>query len=123
MLTTSSYNELKNAQIAIEELNAKKPSIFRKFINIIKLTRQLQFGYQYMGSLIMDEDPDKFNPMSQDDYILSVYYREIENLKTDKKFLDLKELLKTYKQLSYANISKLALGENPVELVGPTLVR
>ena len=123
MLTTSSYNELKNAQIAIEELNAKKPSIFRKFINIIKLTRQLQFGYQYMGSLIMDEDPDKFNPMSQDDYILSVYYREIENLKTDKKFLDLKKLLKTYKQLSYANISKLALGENPVELVGPTLVR
>ena len=76
-----------------------------------------------MGSLIMDEDPDKFNPMSQDDYILSVYYREIENLKTDKKFSDLKELLKTYKQLSYANISKLALGENPVELVGPTLVR
>ena len=123
MLTTSSYNELKNAQIAIEELNAKKPSIFRKFINIIKLTRQLQFGYQYMGSLIMDEDPGKFNPMSQDDYILSVYYREIENLKTDKKFLDLKELLKTYKQLSYANISKLALGENPAELVGPTLVR
>jgi hypothetical protein len=123
MLTTSSYNQLKNAQIAIEKLNVTKPSIYRKFINIIKLTRQLQFGYQYMGSLIMDEDPVKFNPMFQDDYVLSVYYREIENLKTDKKFLDLKQLLKTYKQLSYANISKLALGENPTALVGPTLVR
>jgi hypothetical protein len=123
MLTTSSYNQLKNAQIAIEKLNVTKPSIYRKFINIIKLTRQLQFGYQYMGSLIMDEDPVKFNPMFQDDYILSVYFREIENLKTDKKFLDLKQLLKTYKQLSYANISKLALGENPTALVGPTLVR
>jgi hypothetical protein len=123
MLTTSSYNQLKNAQIAIEKLNVTKPSIYRKFINIIKLTRQLQFGYQYMGSLIMDEDPVKFNPMFQDDYVLSVYFREIENLKTDKKFLDLKQLLKTYKQLSYANISKLALGENPTALVGPTLVR
>jgi hypothetical protein len=123
MLTTSSYNQLKNAQIAIEKLNVTKPSIYRKFINIIKLTRQLQFGYQYMGSLIMDEDQVKFNPMFQDDYVLSVYFREIENLKTDKKFLDLKQLLKTYKQLSYANISKLALGENPTALVGPTLVR
>jgi hypothetical protein len=123
MLTTSSYNQLKNAQIAIEKLNVTKPSIYRKFINIIKLTRQLQFGYQYMGSLIMDEDQVKFNTMFQDDYVLSVYFREIENLKTDKKFLDLKQLLKTYKQLSYANISKLALGENPTALVGPTLVR
>lgn len=123
MLTTSSYNQLKSAQIAIGTLNSTKPSIYRKFINIIKLTRQLQFGYQYMGSLIMDEDPGKFNPRSQDDYVLSVYYREIKNLKTDIKFLDLKQLLKTYKQLSYANISKLALGENPEALVGPTLVR
>ncbi|MFF2447163.1 hypothetical protein ACFVSW_08660 [Neobacillus sp. NPDC058068] len=123
MLTTSSYNQLKSAQIAIGKLNSTKPSIYRKFINIIKLTRQLQFGYQYMGSLIMDEDPGKFNPRSQDDYVLSVYYREIENLKTDIKFLELKQLLKTYKQISYANISKLALGENPEALVGPTLVR
>ena len=40
-----------------------------------------------MGSLIMDEDTGKFNPKFQDDYVLSVYYREIEMLKTDKKFL------------------------------------
>ncbi|WP_404321770.1 hypothetical protein LG298_14930 [Cytobacillus firmus] len=123
MLTTSSYDQLKNAQMAIGKLKDAKPSIYRKFINIIKLTRQLQFGYQYMGALIMDEDPGKFNSTSKDDYVLSVYYREIEKLKTDKKFLDLQQLLKTYKQLSYANISKLALGEKPEALVGPTIVR
>lgn len=123
MLTTSSYNQLKNAQMAFEKLNAAKPSIYRKFINIIKLTRQLQFGYQYMGALIMDEDTGEFNSTSKDDYVLSVYYREIENLKTDNRFLDLQQLLKNYKQLSYANISKLALGEKPEALVGPTLVR
>lgn len=53
MLTTSSYDQLKNAQMAIGKLKDAKPSIYRKFINIIKLTRQLQFGYQYMGALIM----------------------------------------------------------------------
>lgn len=123
MIVTSSFNELKDTQMAIENLNATKPSIYRKFLNIIKLTRQFQYGYQYMGSLIMDEDSSKFHPMSQDDYVLSVYHREIEKLKTDNKFFDLKQFLKTYKQVSYANISKLALGESPKALVGPTVIR
>jgi hypothetical protein len=123
MVIASSYDELKNVQNAIENLNKTKPSIYRKFVNIIKLTRQFQYGYQYMGSLIMDEDPSKFHPASQDDYVLSIYHMEIEKLKTDNKFLELKQLLKTYKQVSYVNISKLALGENPKALVGPTLIR
>lgn len=123
MIVTSSFNELKDTQMAIENLNATKPSIYRKFLNIIKLTRQFQYGYQYMGSLIMDEDSSKFHPMSQDDYVLSVYHREIDKLKTDNKFFDLKQFLKTYKQVSYANISKLALGESPKALVGPTVIR
>ncbi|MBS4212927.1 MULTISPECIES: hypothetical protein [Neobacillus] len=120
MVIVSSYNELKNVQTAIEKLNA---SIYQKFINIIKLTRQFHYGYQYMGSLIMDEDPNQFQPMSQDDYVLSVYKKEIDKLKTDNKFLDLKQLLKSHQQLGYVNISKLALGENPQALVGPMVLR
>jgi hypothetical protein len=53
---------------------------------------------------------------------MSVYHREIEKLKTDEKFSELKQVLNKYKQVSYINISKLALGENPKELVGPTLI-
>ncbi|WP_413303701.1 hypothetical protein AA0X95_26625 [Bacillus sp. 1P10SD] len=123
MVIASSYNELKNALTAIENLNAKKPSIYQKFIRIIKLTRQFQYGYQYMGSLLMDEDTSESHPKSQDEYVLSVYHREIEQIKSDNKFSDLKQLLKAYKQVSYGNISKLALGENPRALVGPTIVR
>ena len=122
MVTASNYTQLKNAQIAIEKLQVTKPSIYKKFINIVKLTRQLHCGYQYMGSVIMDEDPSDFYPGSMDDYVLSVYQQEIEKLKTDDKFLELKHLLNKYKQISYANISKLALGENPQALVGPTLI-
>lgn len=123
MVIASSYNELKNALTAIENLNTKKPSIYQKFIRIIKLTRQFQYGYQYMGSLLMDEDTSEFHPKSQDEYVLSVYHGEIEKMKSDDKFSDLKLLLKAYKQVSYANISKLALGESPGALVGPTVVR
>ncbi|MFC4802261.1 hypothetical protein ACFPA1_23415 [Neobacillus sp. GCM10023253] len=120
MVIVSSYKELKNVQTAIEKLNA---SIYQKFINIVKLTRQFHYGYQYMGSLLMDEDSSHYEPATQDEYVLSVYYGEIEKLKTDNKFRDLKQLLNNYKQLGYVNISKLALGENPQALVGPTLIR
>ena len=122
MITGSNYTQLKDAQIAIEKLHVTKPSIYKKFINIVKLTRQLRCGYQYMGTVIMDENTSDFYPGSLDNYILSVYHREIEKLKTDEKFSELKQVLNKYKQVSYVNISKLALGENPKELVGPTLV-
>ena len=122
MVTESNYNQLENAKVAIEKLHLTKPDIYKKFINIIRLTRQLHCGYQYMGTVIMDEDPSDFYPRSLDDYVMSVYQREIEKLKTDERFTELKQVLNNYKQVSYVNISKLALGENPKELVGPILI-
>jgi hypothetical protein len=83
----------------------------------------MQFGYQYMGTLIMDEDPSNSMPKSQDDYVLTVYQKEIEALKADRHFYDLKELLNQYKLVSYKNISRLVLGENPKVLVGPIVIR
>lgn len=122
MIVSSDYDDLKDAQIAIANLNATKSSIYQMFLNIIHLTHQLQYGYQYMGALLMDEDPSDFRPKLQDDYVLSIYHQEIEKLKADKRFPELKQLLNSYKQISYANISKLTLGENPIELVGPTVI-
>ncbi|MFC3886329.1 hypothetical protein ACFOU2_23710 [Bacillus songklensis] len=122
MLVSANYDDLKDAKIAIENLSETKPSIYHIFLNIIELTRQLNYGYQYMGALLMDEDPSEFKPIGPDDYVLSVYHQEIEKLKKDEKFPELKKLLKEYKQVSYANISKLALGEPPKELAGPTVI-
>ncbi|MEK5440457.1 MULTISPECIES: hypothetical protein [unclassified Fredinandcohnia] len=119
MIVVASYKQLKDAQNAIENLNKTKPTIYKKFINIIKLTRRMQYGYQYMGSLIMGE----IQPMSSEDYVASVYQREVEKLRADAKFNELREMLNTHKQLSYVNISKLALGENPTALVGPSSIR
>ena len=123
MLVAPCLNELVTTKKAIEKLNETKPTLFRKFMNIIQLTRQLQFGYQFMGTLLMDEDPSGYYPSFKDDYVLSVYKREIENLKKDTRFQDLQQLLASYKKISYSNICKLALGINPKVLVGPTLIR
>ncbi|SEU05018.1 hypothetical protein SAMN05421676_11620 [Salinibacillus kushneri] len=123
MITSPSYKELLKAKKDIEELNSSKPAIHQKFLNVIKLTRQLQYGYQFLGCLIMDEDPGDFSPVSQDEYVLSVFEEQIENLKSDQSFNHLKSMLNDNKQVSYANICKLALGTSPTSLVGPTLVR
>ncbi|WP_026695879.1 hypothetical protein [Peribacillus kribbensis] len=123
MLSAASYSQLRDVQIAIEDFNNKKPSAFQQLLNIIHLTRQLQFKYQYMGSLLMDEDPGSSKPNLQNEYVLSVYKREIDQLKTDSIFADLKNLLQMYKEVSYANISRLAIGESPHALVGPILMR
>lgn len=123
MLTTSSFNDLLYAKKAFDELEATEPGIYQKFINIIQLTRQLQFRSQYMGALIMDEAPGKYRPEVHNDYVLNVYQQEVENLKTDQHAADLKQLLTTYKQIGYANISRLVLGKSPSFLVGPRMDR
>lgn len=123
MLVNSSIHELLDAQQSIEAFRKNEPIIYKKVMHMIYLTRQLQFGYQYMGCLLMDENPDKFQPVIQDEYILSVYQQEIEKLKQDKMVHDLKQLLSSYKQISYYVMCQLMLGTNPKLLVGPTVVR
>lgn len=123
MITTSSFSELMNAKSAIEELEATKPTLYKKFVHIIQLTRQMQFKFQYMGCLIMDEDPSKFRPRFQDDYVLTVYQNEVEKLKADNQVLDLKQLLAAYHLVGYATLCDLVMGKNPEVLVGPAIVR
>ena len=123
MIMTSSFNELMQAKHAIEELKTEKPVVYKKFAHIIHLTYQLQFKFQYMGSLIMDEDSTKHCPKVQDDYVLNVYQTEIKKLKADDEVLNLKQLLAEYKQLGYAKLSDLVMGKNPEVLVGPAVVR
>lgn len=123
MIAEPCYQELIHAKRAIDYLHSTKPALYNKFFNLIQLTRQLQYGYQYMGALIMDEESTKCCPTAQDDYVLSIYLKEIEKVKADNKFEELKSVLASYKKITYTNISKLVLGDNPSSLVGPIVVR
>lgn len=122
MLMTS-FSDLLQAKKALDDMQAQKPALFHRFINVIQLTRQLQYRFQYMGSLIMEEDTSKYEPSHQHDYVLSVYQKEVSKLKEDQNAQALQELFTNYKKLGYANISRLALGTNPRILVGPVVVR
>ncbi|GAA0431784.1 MAG: hypothetical protein ACQEWU_18615 [Bacillota bacterium] len=122
MIITSSYQDLLHAKQAIAKFKEDKPAVYQRFVHVIQLTRQLQFNFQYMGCLIMDEDAKKFRPAVQDEYILNVYNTEIEKLKEDQRVNDLKQLLHAYKQIGYSNLSGLVLGKKPISLVGPKVV-
>lgn len=122
MLITASINELVSAQKAINDLKTEKPEVYTNFTNIVLLTRQLQFKYQYMGCLIMDEEAESYCPSQKTDYVVNVYHQEIEKLKAQTKIAEVKELLSEYKQIGYSNLCKLVIGENPRLLVGPQVV-
>ncbi|MBP2078346.1 hypothetical protein [Oceanobacillus polygoni] len=122
MVITTNLNELVSAKEAIDELGHTKPELFQRFINVIQLTRQLQFNYQYLGCLIMDENPDKCTPTIRNTYVFSVFEQEIDKLKADTKIIELQDFLASYKQIGYANLCKLVIGENPRFLVGPQVV-
>ncbi|SDI09021.1 hypothetical protein SAMN05192534_12110 [Alteribacillus persepolensis] len=123
MITSPSYQELLEVKKAIDELNNTNPAIHQKFLNVIQLTRQMQYGYQFLGCFMMDEEAGDFHPVAQDEYVLSVFHEQVENVKTDRDFHHLQRMLNENKQVSYANICKIALGTNPTSLVGPTLIR
>ncbi|UOQ83614.1 hypothetical protein [Gracilibacillus salinarum] len=122
MIVTSSFQDLHVVKTDLAKLQNNYPNQFTKFINAIKLTRQLQYGFQYMGCLIMGEDAYRFLPQAQISYVLSIYEREMEKLKKDAEFSEVRQLLSDHKQISYDNICKLALGNKPEFLVGPVLV-
>jgi hypothetical protein len=123
MLTTTSFSELMHAKSDIKALQDTKPSLFQQFVHVIHLTRQLQFKTQYMGSLIMDEETNTFRPTLKDDYVLTVYQKEIAQLKSNEAITDLKKLLFDHCSMGYATISDLVLGVNPEVLVGPAIAR
>ncbi|WP_330949068.1 hypothetical protein [Virgibacillus sp. MG-45] len=123
MLTTTSFSELLRAQKAIENMRQAKPALYQKFVNVIQLTRQLQYKLQFLGCLIMDENPGKCTPAHQSEFVLALYQKEVEKLKMDETADDLLELLASYQKLGYATICRLALGTNPKVLVGPAVVR
>lgn len=56
MLVSANYDDLMDAKLAIKNLSTTEPSIYQMFLNIVELTRQLNYGYQYMGKLLMDEE-------------------------------------------------------------------
>lgn len=124
MIVTSSFQELKDAKGSINDLQKNYPVQYQQLINAIKLTRQLQYGLQYFGCFLLDEDCQDFTPPEpEESYVLSIYQDEINKLKQDPSFSVVKQLLKKHQAISYENVCRLAIGSSPEFLVGPLVVK
>ncbi|MDY0404383.1 hypothetical protein P5G51_002190 [Virgibacillus sp. 179-BFC.A HS] len=118
----TSFQKISQVKKVIDDIKANKPTIYSKFINIVQLTRQLQYRFQYMGALILEEEAKKYEPAHQNAYVMRLYMQEINKFKEDENAWVIQNLLADYKELGYATISRLALGTNPRILIGPVVI-
>ncbi|RFU60443.1 hypothetical protein [Peribacillus glennii] len=123
MITLTSHNELKETKNAIENLKTSYPVLFEKLVDVVNLTRALQFKYQYMGCLIMDEDPNYYAPNFVQGSVLRLYKKEVQKLKEDLDSPVLKQTFHDFRDTGYANISLLILGMAPEALVGANIIQ
>lgn len=123
MITLSSIDELKAAEKNIEKLKTNYPDLFEKLLDMVNLTRALQFKYHFMGCLIMDEVPGQYAPNFVYGSVLRLYKKELQNLKNDLNSQVLKQIFSDFKNIGYSNICLLVLGKTPESLLGASSIR
>ncbi len=123
MVTFCSINELEAANDALRDLKKDNEGLYQKLMEVVYLTRALNFKFHYMGALIMDEDADQNTPNSVHESVLRLYKKEVRALKRDSDFPALKQILSKFKHTGYTNISCLILGLKPIKLVGASYSR
>lgn len=121
MITFNCLTDLEQVCQALENLKKNYPNIHKKLVEMVYLTRALNFKFQYMGALLMDKDPSEFIPNSVHDSVLRLYNRELQALKDDSDFHELQQIISKFAQTGFTNISHLLLGTEPESLVGPTV--
>jgi hypothetical protein len=123
VITLSSQDELKATKDALDSLKASYPDLFEKLVDVINLTRALQFKYHYMGCLITGEDPGNHAPNFVQGSVLRLYKKEMQKLKDNLDFHVVKNTFTEFRNISYAKICLLALGETPESLTGASIVK
>ncbi|MGV3466872.1 MAG: hypothetical protein ACO1OT_16470 [Heyndrickxia sp.] len=123
MLTLTSLDELKEAKTALSDFRVKNPALYEKLVHVVGFTRALQFKYQYMGSLLMDEDESRYTPSFVQGSVLRLYKKELQSLKDDIDFPAIKHIFSTLKGIGYSRISLLILGNTPEKMVGAPIIK
>ncbi|MCD5325695.1 MULTISPECIES: hypothetical protein [Pontibacillus] len=121
MIKAASLKQLREVSEDLNTLRKAEQELFQQFIHIIQLTRQLQLRYDYMGCLLLQEDPRQCAPDFIEESVLNLYQHEIDTLRKHPQMDKLENLLDHYKGIGYTKISLLALGESPESLVGPSI--
>lgn len=121
MVAVSSIDELKDLKTKLETISQSKPELFQKWLHIVNLTRQFQFKYGYMGSLIMDLYAENTAPSNVKASVIDLYKAEVEKFKNDQNFILLKTIFDKFQSIGFTKISKLSLGQSPESMVGASI--
>ncbi|MFE4707855.1 hypothetical protein [Peribacillus simplex] len=123
MITLSSVDELQATEAALEKIRYSYPELFNKLLHAVALTRALQFKYQFMGTLIMDENPNEYTPEFVMPSVIGLYIEEVQKLKDDPDIQVLLQTFSQFKNIGYAKISMLVLGKSPESLLGASYIK
>lgn len=123
MITLSNVDELQASEAALEKIKYSYPELFNKLLHVVALTRALQFKYQFMGTLIMDENPNEYTPEFVMPSIIKLYIEEVQKLKDDPNIQVLLQTFSQSKNIGYAKISMLVLGKSPESLLGASCIK
>jgi hypothetical protein len=118
MIAMTSLDNLYHAKQAAEQLKTQYPDKYQELFHLVSLTRQLQFRYQYLGSLLTDEAPGKSAPVHAWESVTDLYLHEVNKTKNSGNPNVLKSLFLKYKDCGYDNICLLMLGNSPEYLKG-----
>jgi hypothetical protein len=123
MITLSNVDELQASEAALGKIKNSYPELFNKLLHVVALTRALQFKYQFMGTLIMDENPNEYTPEFVMPSIIELYIEEVQKLKDDPNIQVLLQTFSQSKSIGYAKISMLVLGKSPESLLGASCIK
>ncbi|WP_243355217.1 hypothetical protein [Bacillus litorisediminis] len=123
MTTLCSHEDLIATQDALKNVEKSYPALFEQLFHIVNLTRSLQLRYQFMGCLLMDEDPGKNKPSYLHHSVLELYKNEIQKLKDNPDFPVIQKMFKSFKKVGYAKMCLLLLGTEPETLTGLTVIK
>ncbi|MGE7763148.1 hypothetical protein [Peribacillus sp. NPDC097895] len=123
MITLSSVDDLQATEAAMEQIKYSYPELFNKLLHVVALTRAFQFKYQFMGTLIMDENPNEYTPEFVMPSVIHLYREEVQKLKDDPNIPVLLHAFSQNKNIGYAKISMLVLGKSPESLLGASHIK
>lgn len=123
MITLSSVDELQATEEALEKIKYSYPELFKKLLHVVALTRAFQFKYQYMGTLIMDENPNEYTPEFVMPSVITLYKVEVQKLKDDPNIEVLRQTFSQNENIGFAKISMLVLGKSPESLLGASYIK
>ncbi len=121
MKTISSIQDLRKTQADVEKFKADYPNTYYRLLHLVNFTRQLQFKYEYLCGLMLDDDQyaSHFAPHFVQRSIIDLYKSEIEKIHKHPNGLEaLEKLMNAHKEIGYENFCLLVRGKTPEEIKG-----